>query len=115
MLGINHNQPQRGNTMFIETLFSKDNTVLVISIKGKFDFTLLNEFRQAYSNDAAKSTQVTIDMRNTPTIDSSALGMLLNMQRAMKKKDGEISIINCNKDVKKIFQITHFSKKFTIE
>ncbi len=101
--------------MSIETIFSEDKSVLVVGIKGKFDFTLLNEFRQVYNNDAAKSAKVTIDMRDTSTIDSSALGMLLNMQRFLKKKDGAISIINCNQDVKKIFQITHFGRKFTIE
>jgi len=101
--------------MSIKTIFSKDKNVLVISIEGKFDFTLLNEFRQVYSNDAAKSAKITIDMRDTSTIDSSALGMLLNMQRSLKKKDGEINIINCNQDVKKIFHITHFNKKFTID
>lgn len=101
--------------MTIETRFTEDNAVLIISIKGKFDFTLLNEFRQAYATDVSSSVKVVIDMRSTSTIDSSALGMLLNMQRYLKKSDGEISIINCNQDVNKIFHITHFDKKFDIK
>jgi anti-anti-sigma factor len=101
--------------MTVETRVTNDNTVLIIGVIGKFDFKLLNEFRQAYSNDTADFVKVVIDMRQTSTIDSSALGMLLNMQRYLKKTDTEINIINCNPDVTKIFNITHFDKKFIIE
>ena len=101
--------------MTVEIRTSEDNEELVISIKGKFDFTLLNEFRQAYSTDIVNRNNVVIDMRNTSSIDSSALGMLLNMQRNLKKSDGEISVVNCNEDVRKVFDITHFDKKFNIK
>lgn len=101
--------------MSVESSFTEDNTVLIVSIKGKFDFTLLNEFRQAYTDNDIKPEKAIVDMRATSTIDSSALGMLLNMQRYMEMPDGEIKIINCNQDVKKVFEITHFNKKFTIE
>lgn len=101
--------------MAIETRLTDNDSILTISIKGKFNFSLLNEFREAYSNHTIKPKKIIIDMRRTSTIDSSALGMFLNMQRHLKKEDGEISIINCNKDVNKIFQITHFNKKFSIK
>ena len=100
--------------MTIETRFSTDNNVCTISINGVFNFSCLNEFRKAYSDDSVINAKVIIDMRSTSTIDSSALGMLLNMQRFLKKEDGEISIVNCNKVVEKIFNITHFEKKFSI-
>jgi anti-anti-sigma factor len=58
---------------------------------------------------------VTVDMRETSAIDSSALGMLLNMKRFLNKSDKEIKIKNCNQVVKKVFQITNFNQKFTIE
>lgn len=101
--------------MAIKTTYSDDKSALVISVDGSFDFSLLSEFRQAYSNDSYKQAKIIVDMRNTSTINSSALGMLLNMQRYLKKSDREIRLINCNNDVKKIFNITHFDKKFTIE
>ena len=103
--------------MAIASKFSTEDMTLVVSIDGDFNFTLLNEFRQAYSHVVKKTGAVKyiVDMKNTSTIDSSALGMLLNMQRDLNKQDGEIRITNCNKDVKKIFQITRFNKKFTIE
>lgn len=54
-------------------------------------------------------------MRKTDTVDSSALGMLLNMKKYLNKEDGEIHIINCNKFVGKILDITNFKKKFSID
>lgn len=101
-------------TMNVTTKFSENNTVFTISISGSFDFNSLNSFRQAYSSEEVQSAKIIIDMRSTETIDSSALGMLLNMQRNLNKSDGEISIINCNPVVAKIFAITHFGKKFNI-
>jgi HptB-dependent secretion and biofilm anti anti-sigma factor len=101
--------------MNIDVSFSEDDAILIISIKGKFDFSLLNEFRQAYTQYKETTNKAIVDMRSTSTIDSSALGMLLNMQRYLGKADGEVSIINCNQDVRKVFQITRFDKKFNIE
>ena len=100
--------------MPVENKLTNNNSAVVISIKGKFNFDLRNEFRDAYNVDDYKSKKIIIDLRDTPTIDSSALGMLLNMQRSLDKKDGDIDIINCNPDIFKIFQVTHFEKKFKI-
>ena len=100
--------------MNVNTAFSQDDQVYTITIDGSFDFNSLNNFRQAYTDENIKAAKVVIDMRKTATIDSSALGMLLNMQRHLNKSDGEISIVNCNPIVAKIFAITHFGKKFSI-
>lgn len=101
--------------MAVESKMTVDGENLIISVDGKFDFSLLTSFRQSYSEDKLESVKVVVDMQRTTVIDSSALGMLLNMQRHLKKSDMEINIINCNENVKKVFEITHFDKKFTIE
>jgi len=101
--------------MSVESKLSTDNMTLVISVKGVFDFNLLNEFRRAYSDTDGSIKKVVVDMRDTTAIDSSALGMLLNMNRYLKKFEVEIYIENCNEHVKGIFDITHFNKIFTIE
>lgn len=101
--------------MRVETRMSDDN-VYTISVKGDFNFLLLDEFRNAYSSkEAEKARKHIVDLAKTTTIDSSALGMLLNMQRHLEKGDGEITLINPNEVVQKIFNITHFGKKFNIE
>ena len=101
--------------MPVDTKFSQDGKLLIVSIDGNFDFSLLNEFRQSYFESSVAPEKFIVDLRNTKTIDSSALGMLLNMKRYLNKADGEIRIINCNETVKKVLHITSFNKKFTIE
>lgn len=100
----------------VVTKLSDNDTTFTIGVNGDFSFSLLHEFRNAYSsNDASSAKNVVIDMRMTDTVDSSALGMLLNMKQHLNKADGEIHIINCNKFVGKIFDITNFNKKFAID
>jgi len=101
--------------MSIGAKLSENNELLVISIQGAFDFSMLNDFRVAYSTDVGEQTKIVIDMRDTTSINSSALGMLLNMQRHLKRDDGGIDIINSNDAVRKVFDITHFDKKFNIK
>lgn len=100
--------------MRVKSEKSRDGAVLTLGINGKFDFSLLNEFREAYSTDDARRSKVIINFREVTSIDSSALGMLLNMQRNLNKADCEIELINCSQDVTKILQIVRFDKKFTI-
>ncbi len=103
--------------MSVNTSLSEDNDAFVISVKGEFDFSMFNSFRDAYTNlvELTASTRIVIDMRDTSSINSSALGMLLNMQRYLNKADGEIEIINANYVVKRVFNITQFDSKFKIE
>lgn len=91
---------------------AQDGADLTISIVGRFDFEMVQEFRNAYADKDASS--YIIDMRGTEHMDSSALGMLLNMRKSLG--DGaNISIINCRPQIKKILTISRFDKKFKIE
>jgi anti-anti-sigma factor len=100
----------------IEAKLSRDDTVLTIFIEGDFNFSLLQQFRGAYNTSAASAAKkIIVDLRKTLTVDSTALGMLLSMQKELSVEDKAISIINCNAVVRKIFGITNFDKKFTIE
>ena len=101
--------------MSINTAFSDNNSVYTISIAGIFNFSMLHDFRESYSDPDVALAKVTVDFRDTEMIDSSALGMLLNMQKDLNKADKEISIINSNKFVRKILVITNFEKKFSID
>jgi anti-anti-sigma factor len=101
--------------MTVRTNLSQAGDALTISVDGKFDFGSLTEFRQAYSKDHSGVSKYLVDMRATSTMDSSALGMLLNMKKYLNKDDREIRIINCNAALKKILLIARFDKKFTID
>jgi len=86
-----------------------------IVVVGKFDFSLLNEFRDAYEDAPDDVKKYVIDMRSVDMIDSSALGMLLKMKRSLNLDDGEIEIINCSSNVKKILMIAKFELMFSVQ
>lgn len=102
--------------MVIDTQISADKNIFTILINGDFNFSSLSLFKASYDNNNARSaTQIVVDFRETKTIDSSALGMLLNMQNELAKNQDNMSIINANEVITKILTITNFSKKFKIE
>ena len=47
-------------------------------------------------------------------MDSSALGMLLNMKKTIDSQVKTIEISNCQPQLRKILQISRFDKKFDI-
>lgn len=101
--------------MSLSKSLSADGSSFTIQIKGKFDFNLVQEFRTAYSEVGDNKPKVIIDLRETEYMDSSALGMLLNMQKNLGDKVNGIRIANCRPQIKKILQISRFDKKFQID
>lgn len=100
--------------MTVERSFSSDGSELTITLGEKFDFGNVQDFRAAYSDGAQDVTSIKIDLENTEYMDSSALGMLLNMQKCTADKVTEFSIVNCRPTVKKILKVSRFDRKFII-
>ncbi|WP_404399604.1 STAS domain-containing protein [Idiomarina seosinensis] len=100
--------------MTVAREFSADNKQLIISIKGKFDFSLVQEFRQAYSHIGDSQPTVIIDLRETEYLDSSALGMLLNMRKALGSSVKGVQLVNARPEVRRILDISRFDKMFVI-
>ena len=106
--------------MNIKSIASNDNNTLEICVEGAFGFNLLNEFRDTYKKRTNKEnenhyTNYIVNLRSTSSIDSSALGMLLNMKRELEKNDRDIRITHCLPKILKILIICRFDIKFTIE
>jgi HptB-dependent secretion and biofilm anti anti-sigma factor len=91
---------------------SKDGSEITISLPEKFDFQLHKEFRQAYEEDGVKS--LVLDMNKTQYMDSSALGMLLQLKEYADSNNSKMSIKNASNNIMQIMQIAHFDKLFTI-
>jgi len=100
--------------MSIHRQFSNDGKQLIISIKGKFDFGMVQEFRQAYNHVGDDQPTVVIDLRETEYLDSSALGMLLNMRKSLGQSIKEIQLVNCRPEIRRILDISRFDKMFVI-
>lgn len=86
---------------------------LTISLSDKFDFDSVESFRAAYTDSEAED--YIIDFRSTEYMDSSGLGMLLNMKRYLGERGkATITLTNCRAQIKKILIISRFETKFII-
>lgn len=90
-----------------------DGKEVVIHVNGQFDFSVVQEFRDAYQDCQGKD--IVVDFRGTEYIDSAGLGMLLNMQSFLNKKEGDIRLTNTMPQIKRVLVIARFEKKFIIE
>jgi anti-anti-sigma factor len=98
----------------VRSEYDPEGGTLTIHIGRHFDFNLVYEFREAYTGQHDAPKTVVVDLDQTEAIDSSALGMLINMKRNLDLNDDQIRIINAKSDVKKILNIVHFDKIFNI-
>lgn len=100
--------------MSISSVVSADGKELTISVEGRFDFSSHQDFRRAYEGQPNLPASYVIDLQETSYLDSSALGMLLLLKDYAGGDSAEISINNCNDDVKKILAISNFEQLFNI-
>ncbi len=92
-----------------------DNDGMAIVLGERFDFESVGPFRLSYESlKSSKSKMVLIDFRETRYIDSSALGMLINAHSFFNAQNAKVKLINTNDQIKKIFSISRFDKKFDI-
>ncbi|MEP1449156.1 MAG: STAS domain-containing protein [Paraglaciecola sp.] len=100
--------------MSLDREFSEDGSELTIFLEEKFDFGKVQDFRLAYSEGNEAVTTIVINLQKTEYMDSSALGMLLNMQKSLCDTVKSFKITHCRPQVLKILQIARFDKKFLI-
>lgn len=85
---------------------------LKVNIIGRFDYDMIDEFRDCYIGVVDKDINISLDFSQTEHIDSSALGMVLNMKNYLEKEDCAIQIRNCKPNLMKLFTMAHFEQKF---
>ncbi|GEA09292.1 anti-anti-sigma regulatory factor [Alteromonas sp. KUL42] len=100
--------------MDIITNYDAQRKTLTIDVDGKFDFSKVEDFRNAYADLDESAQHVAVNLARTEYMDSSALGMLLNMQKALAERKLTYSIDNSRPQVAKILKISRFDKKFEI-
>lgn len=101
--------------MTITATPSNDGSQLTIAVHGRFDFSALQLFRNAYENVEQPPKNYVVDLSESDYLDSSALGMLLALRDYAGGDEANIKITNCNQDVKKILVITKLDELFSVE
>ncbi len=101
--------------MSISSQLSSSNTELIITVDGRFDASLLDEFRLSYESVPDTVKKYIVDLKRTEHLDSSALGMLLVLRDFAGGDKSNVEIANANSEVKKIFTISSFEKLFNVQ
>lgn len=101
--------------MTITSTLSADGRELIIKVQGRFDFSTLQQFRNAYEKVNPKPSAYVIDLKESDYLDSSALGMLLALRDYAGSDAANIRIQNANPDIKKILVITKLDELFKVE
>lgn len=91
------------------------NGKYTISLPEKFDFSQVASFRDCSDKiEKPGLSMVVIDFSKTRYMDSSALGMLLNLHNSYGGGGVEIHLNHSNDKINKILKISRFDTKFTI-
>jgi anti-anti-sigma factor len=97
---------------------ARTNHSLTISVKGKFNFEVHQQFRKAYHNEDEKPqnrvTHYKINLSDTDYFDSAALGMLLLLREEALANDATIEISNPRPEILNILKTANFHKIFEI-
>jgi len=102
--------------MSISQNLSVDGKKATIIIRGRFDYKLSNEFRNAYRHiPGRESITYHVDLRDVDYMDSSALGMLLLLREHAKCRGGEVIIERPSEPIDKILRVANFEQLFTID
>lgn len=100
--------------MAINSTIADAGNKVTISVSGKFDFQLYDEFRSSYEETKGSGVHYIVDLSATDYLDSSALGMLLLLREHAGGDSAKVDVTNTSADVKKILDVANFGKLFNI-
>ncbi len=89
------------------------NGILSISIEGEFSITLFLEFQATYYEQ--EFDQICIDFSKVKKINSSGLGMLLQLHTLFNRSAHKITLQSVPQNILQIFTAIHFENLFKIE
>jgi len=88
----------------------------VISIKGKVNFEVTAQLREAIKKNIAANQPklLVINLEGVSFIDSSGLGLLVAARSSVDKNDGRLHLCCLPAQVKKVFDQTNLTNYFSI-
>lgn len=92
----------------MECTYRPINKVLTLKITEEIDEYTTEKLRRKIDNEITRflPRKVVFDFSNVNFMDSAGIGMLLGRYKIIKMLGGEIEIININKQVKKLFEMS---------
>lgn len=100
--------------MAINSSLSADGKTMTLHVNGRFDFSCHQGFVAAYKEYPKGDKYYVVDLKNADHLDSSAMGMLLQL-RDYSNKEEQVKIRHPHDGVSEVLKIANFDKLFTIE
>ena len=99
--------------MSVSATASEESSEVVLRVSGRFDFTCHQAFMECYRTYPQGERRFVVDLSATEYMDSSAMGMLLQLREHGDKSSG-VALVNANPAVEEILRIANFDKLFEI-
>jgi anti-anti-sigma factor len=100
--------------MSVTTQESQDGRQLTIAIDQRFDFGVFSELRTAYHQER-RFDGYAVDLHNVTYMDSSALGMLLQLAEFAGTGRQRVRIVDPPAGIREVLQIAHLDEFMTVE
>ncbi len=96
--------------------FKKEDKVLIFKLTEDVDQHTSEKIRRKMDNEIKRyiPRKVIFDFSNISFMDSAGIGMVLGRYKLAQMLDGELEIINVNKSMKKIFDMSGVSRIINI-
>ena len=89
----------------------------ILTIPQRFDFSLHKSFTEKYQGFIAASEcrKIVMDFSRTEYLDSSALGMMVLLNKKAKAVNKQVVVRGAKENTKEILVIANFDKLFPFE
>ena len=92
------------------------NDHLLVELIGDLDVYSKEDFSKFCDESLKdKNENLIIDLEKLDYIDSTGLGMFINIYKDQKEKEKSVKVINAKENIKKLFKITDISDLFKME
>lgn len=89
--------------------------VTILDIHGEIDLYNTPEIEMLTRKLAKEGkTRILINLREAPYIDSTGLGMLLNIQKELQRVSGALKLTGFSPGLRKIFEMTKLITRFEV-
>lgn len=93
----------------------KTDDIQTIKLIGDLDVYSEEEFKSFIEEEIDSNKDITIDLKELDYLDSTGLGMFMNIYKMVNDNDKEIKIINAKDNIVKLFRITDLTDLFDME
>lgn len=88
---------------------------LFVKSKGRIDTMTAPEWGMAISDELDDITELVLDFAGIDYVSSLGLRVVLELQKKMNEQQGSMKLLNVQKDVMEVFEMTGFVSILTIE